>query len=81
MLEENRTFSIDEEWKLKFFTSVSIFTLGTLNGAVIVALISVRILRRRRVSRSPGPARHSPAQRRPDTAPEFRRNPPENSYG
>ena len=40
MLEENRTFSIDEEWKLKFFTSVSIFTLGTLNGAVIVALIS-----------------------------------------
>lgn len=40
-MEENQTFSTDEEWKLKFFTSVSIFALGTINGAVIVALLSL----------------------------------------
>jgi hypothetical protein len=43
MTTENQTYSMDEEWKLKFFTSVSIFTLGTINGAIIVALISLAL--------------------------------------
>ena len=41
MIRDDPAFSIDEEWKLRFFTSASIFTLGTINGAIIVALIFI----------------------------------------
>ncbi len=28
-----------KEWRMKFFTSISIFTIGSVNGAVIALLI------------------------------------------
>ena len=32
-----------EEWKMNFFTSISIFTIGSINGAVLTLLISVAL--------------------------------------
>jgi len=32
-----------EEWKMKFFTSISIFTIGSINGAVLALVISVAL--------------------------------------
>ena len=30
-----------EEWNMKFYTSISIFTIGSINGAVLALLISI----------------------------------------
>ena len=41
MLNGNEEDWDSEEWKMKFYTSISIFTIGSINGAVLALLISI----------------------------------------
>jgi len=41
MLNGNEEDWDSEEWNMKFYTSISIFTIGSINGAVLALLISI----------------------------------------